>query len=110
VEFRYVNGYAELSWFNYDGPVRYFRKNDMLLTANGFVSVFADRKNFDSFEAFIAAYSEYSLEDHTRSYVHTRGAHVRTIHFENAKSCFDFEFSPMTESIRYAYTHNKTIV
>ena len=110
VEFRYVNGYAELSWFNYDGPVRSFRKNDMLLTANGFVSVFADRKNFDSFEAFVAAYSSYSLDDHTRSYVHTRGAYVRTIHFENARSCFDFEFSPMSEGIRYAYTKNKTIV
>lgn len=110
VEFRYVNGFAEISWFNYDGPVRAFRKNDMLLTANGFVSVFADRKSFPSLEAFAAAYSRYDLEDHTRSYSHTRGAHVRTIHFENADSCFDFAFSPMTEGIRYAQTKNKSIV
>lgn len=110
LEFRYVNGFAELSWFNYDGPARSFRKLDMLLAANGFVSVFGSRKDYASFEAFIETYRDYTLEDHTRSYIHTRGAHIRTICFENKQNRFAIVFSPITEGVRYAETNNKQIV
>lgn len=106
----YVNGYAELSYYNYDGQVRAFRKNQMLLTANGYVSILRSKKDFACFADFVAAYSHYTLHDATECSGHTRGAHARTVSFQNCDSTFEFSYSPLTEGIRYALTKNKTIV
>ena len=98
MNFSYINDFAVFSLYNYLGDKTSFRKNQMLLSSNGFAVTVKSRSEFNSFD------------DETFACGHTRGAHERKIHFKNADSKFDFAMSPMTEGIRYAVADGKTIV
>ena len=110
MKFSYINDFAVFALYNYKGSESFFRKNQMLLSSNGFVVIVKSKDNFDSFEHFIETYSKYTLKDEMIANGHTRGSHERKIYFKNKETEFDFAYSPMTEGIRYAVANGKTIV
>ncbi len=110
MNFSYINDFAVFSLYNYLGDKTSFRKNQMLLSSNGFAVTVKSPSEFSSFEEFINKYKDYDLHDETFACGHTRGSHERKIHFKNADSEFHFALSPMTEGIRYAIANGKTIV
>lgn len=110
MQFQYINGYAEISYFNYIGETKGFRKNEMLLSSNGYIEIIKSKKDFKSFDDFVNKYKKYELDDKTKSCAHTRGAHDRILSFKNCDTTLEIEFSPLTEGIRYAAAGEKLIV
>lgn len=96
------NGFSMISLYNYEGAPKALRKNEMLLTSNGFVAVIEPKDKYKSFEEFRMKFGKYDLKDETAAYTHTRWAHCRKVYFRHESTEFEFAYSPMTEGIKYA--------
>lgn len=97
VQVRRINGFLEISFYNYEGALRQLSDYEWATTLNGFVFVAESAAGIGSFDAFCAAHARPLIQDDWRPASGMRRCLYRRPDCELA-----LEISPLSEGIRYA--------
>lgn len=102
IDVQKYGGFVTINLYNYVGQKRNFSEKEMMLLGNGFGIEVRDRQDFGSFEKFRKEYSTPTVSDTYIYNEHTRNTYMREISYQNNGDCFEIEYSPVTEGIKYA--------
>lgn len=105
-----VRDYVMISLYNYYGEPRSFTREELLLTANGFVAEVGSKSEYGSFDNFIDAMSEFEIEDCIHTNLHSRWTKRRKTSYRRNGIEFSCEYSPISEGLQYATINGKTQV
>lgn len=93
--------YIIISFYNYEGETKDFKKRDFLHIRNGFVFSVKTKEECPSFEHFIACAEQANITDQLETSVHQRQTYIRTVTYEAENLRLSCEYSPASEGIKH---------
>lgn len=93
--------YIIISFYNYEGETRDFKKRDFLHIRNGFVFSIKTADECTSFDSFIADIGKSKIMDTLETSIHQRQTYIRTVTYETEDMKLSCEYSPASEGIKH---------
>ncbi len=93
--------YIIISFYNYEGEAKDFKKRDFLHIRNGFVFTVKTKEECSSFDAFIADVMKTKITDKLETSMHQRQTYIRTVTYEAENMTLSCEYSPASEGIKH---------
>lgn len=93
--------YIIISFYNYEGEPKDFKKRDFLHIRNGFVFSVKTKEECPSFETFIAGVKNTKITDKLETSIHQRQTYIRTVTYETEDMKLSCEYSPASEGIKH---------
>ena len=93
--------YIIISFYNYEGEVKDFKKRDFLHIRNGFVFSVKTNEECPSFDAFVDGVKKTKITDRLETSMHQRQTYIRAVTYESENMKLSCEYSPASEGIKH---------
>ena len=93
--------YIMISFYNYEGEVKDFKKRDFLHIRNGFVFSVKTNEECPSFDAFVDGVKKTKITDRLETSMHQRQTYIRAVTYESENMKLSCEYSPASEGIKH---------